>query len=159
MSTHNQKSDRRSRSMTARLSVMAIGAALISGVSTGAETSTPAQKADDNACIFSGTIQDWRALDSRNLVIWAPGRKDAYHVTLSFPLNDLKSVESIAVIDHNGDSRLCGFGMDEIIAKGGAFPERSTVSGMTHLDEAGLVALGEQYKVKLVSPPKNKPVK
>lgn len=108
-----------------------------------------AQKADDNACVFSRGVHDWRALDSRNLVIWAPNRKDAYHVTLGFPLHDLRTEESVAFLDRNGDGRLCGFGMDQIITPNGVFTERSTITGMERLDEAGLAALSEQYKVKL----------
>lgn len=157
MNTKKQNSGPPSRLMAGLLLVM--GAAFVSSVSASAETDKPVQKADDNSCIFSRTVNNWRALDSRNLVIWAPNRKDAYHVTLGFPLNDLKGVEDIAVIDRDGDGRLCGYGRDEIATKGGPLPEHSTVTGMTRLDEAGLIALGEQYKVKLVATPKDKPVK
>lgn len=108
-----------------------------------------AQKRDDNSCIFSSTVNNWRALDSRNLVVWAPNRKDAYHVTLSFPLHDLRTQESVAFVDRNGDGRLCGFGMDQIVTPNGNFTERSTIQGMERLDDAGLAALAEQYKVKL----------
>ncbi len=108
-----------------------------------------AQKGDENSCIFARTVHDWRVLDSRNLVIWAPNRKDAYHVTLGFPLHDLKTQENVAFLDRNGDGRLCGFGMDQIVTPNGNFTERSTIQGMERLDDAGLAVLGEQYRVKL----------
>lgn len=109
-----------------------------------------AKATDDNQCVFSRTVNDWRALDSRNMVIWTPGRKDAYLVTLSFPLHNLRSEENVAIVDSNGDGRLCGFGMDQVVTASGAFTERATITGMEHLDEAGLAALSEQYKVKLL---------
>jgi len=111
-------------------------------------------KKDDNDCIFAGTINNWRGLDSRNLVIWAPNGNVAYHVTLGFALTDLRSTETLGVVDGNGDGRLCGFGMDQIIVTGGAYPEKSTITGMTRLDDAGLAELGEKYKVNLL--PKKK---
>ncbi len=136
----------------------ASAAAFVSGAALGAEPDKPEKKADDNACVFSRTVDDWRALDSRNLIIWAPNRKDAYHVTLGFPLNDLRSSESIAVIDRDGDGRLCGYGRDEIVTHSGPMTEHAMVSGMTRVDEAGLIALGEKYKVTLVRPSKDKPL-
>lgn len=111
---------------------------------------TPAAKKDDNSCIFAGTINDWRGLDSRNLVIWAPNSHVAYHVTLGFGLTDLRSTETLGVIDGNGDGRLCGFGMDQLVVTSGPYPEKSTITGMTKLDDAALAELGDKYKVNLV---------
>jgi Family of unknown function (DUF6491) len=132
--------------------VICLAALLAPIAAAAADSAKPAT--DGNDCVFSGTINDWRPLDDRHLVIWAPNRKDAYLVSLSFPLTNLKSRESMAIIDNNGDGRLCGYGMDQIVIGGGPYPEKSTVMGMTKLDEAGLAALGEQYNVKLVRPAK-----
>ncbi|MEQ1581276.1 MAG: DUF6491 family protein [Steroidobacteraceae bacterium] len=118
---------------------------------------TPAAKKDDNSCVFAGTINDWRGLDSRNLVIWAPNNHVAYHVTLGFALTDLKSTETLGIVDGNGDGRLCGYGMDQLVITGGAYPEKSTITGMTKLDDAALAELGEKYKVNLL--PKKKATK
>lgn len=123
---------------------MALGSAPLSAAET------PAAKKDDNSCIFAGTINDWRGLDSRNLVIWAPSSHVAYHVTLGFALTDLRSTETIGVIDGNGDGRLCGFGMDQLVVTSGPYPEKSTITGMTKLDDAALAELGDKYKVNLV---------
>lgn len=126
----------------------AVAVVLASTPASAAET--PAAKKDDNSCIFAGTINDWRGLDSRNLVIWAPNSHVAYHVTLGFALTDLRSTETLGVVDSNGDGRLCGYGMDQLVITGGAYPEKSTITGMTKLDDAALAALGEKYKVNLV---------
>jgi hypothetical protein len=123
-------------------------------LSTPASAAEGAAKKDDNRCIFAGTIDNWRGLDSRNLVIWAPNSKVAYHVTLGFALTDLKSTETLAVVDGNGDGRLCGFGMDQLVVTSGPYPEKATITGMTLLDDAGLAELGEKYKVNLAPKPK-----
>ena len=125
-----------------------VALALASAPLSAAET--PAAKKDDNSCIFAGTINDWRGLDSRNLVIWAPNSHIAYHVTLGFSLTDLRSTETLAVIDSNGDGRLCGYGMDQIVITSGPYPEKATITGMTKLDDAALAELGDKYKVNLV---------
>lgn len=135
------------------LTLAGMGTALLAGPALSKEE--PAAKADDNQCVFARTILDWRALDSRNLVVWAPGRKDAYHVKLSFPLHDLKTHENVAIVDHNGDGRICGYGMDQVVTVGGPQAERATIMGMERLDEAGLASLSEEYKVKLLPPQKD----
>lgn len=136
---------------TAAVVAMALGSAPLSAAET------PAAKKDDNSCVFAGTINDWRGLDSRNLVIWSPNNHVAYHVTLGFALTDLKSTETLGIVDGNGDGRLCGYGMDQLVITGGAYPEKSTITGMTKLDDAGLAELGEKYKVNLL--PKKKAAK
>jgi hypothetical protein len=132
-----------------------VAMALGSAPSVAAET--PAARKDDNSCIFAGTINDWRGLDSRNLVIWAPNNHVAYHVTLGFALTDLRSTETLGIVDGNGDGRLCGYGMDQLVVTSGPYPEKATITGMTKLDDAGLAELGEQYKVNLL--PKKKAAK
>jgi hypothetical protein len=124
--------------------------ALVLGSSPASAAETHATKKDDNSCIFAGTINDWRGLDSRNLVIWAPNGHVAYHVTLGFALTDLKSTETLGVVDGNGDGRLCGYGMDQLVITSGPYPEKSTITGMTKLDDAALAELGDKYKVNLV---------
>ena len=55
-------------------------------------------------------------------------------MTLGFPLTDLKSTETLGVIDGNGDGRLCGYGMDQLVITGG--PMRGEVDHHRD-DEAG----------------------
>ena len=52
--------------------------------------------------------------------------------------------------DGNGDGRLCGYGMDQLVITSGPYPEKSTITGMTKLDDAALAELGDKYKVNLV---------
>ncbi len=130
--------------------VAAAVVAMLLGPTPSPAAENPVAKKDDNSCIFAGTINDWRGLDSRNLVIWAPNSHVAYHVTLGFALTDLRSTETLGIVDGNGDGRLCGYGMDQLVITSGPFPEKSTITGMTKLDDADLAELGEKYKVNLV---------
>ncbi len=134
-----------------------VAVAMVLGSTFVAAAETAAPKKDANSCIFAGTINDWRGLDSRNLVIWAPNGHMAYHVTLGFALTDLKSTETLNVVDGNGDGRLCGYGMDQLVITSGPYPEKSTIIGMTKLDDAALAELGDKYKVNLL--PKKKAAK
>jgi Family of unknown function (DUF6491) len=105
-------------------------------------------RAADNACVFSSTIQDFRGLDHSKLVVWSPGRRNAYLVELSMPLTNLKFAQRLAVIDRDHNGQLCGYGMDRIVVDTG-FREASTVMGVRRLDEAGIEALEQQYGVSL----------
>jgi Family of unknown function (DUF6491) len=134
-----------------RLSGMAL--ALLSGL---AVTQGPARAAqvhpaagNDNACVFFHTVYDWKALDDRHLVIWAPGRHDPYEVELAMPLTSLRYADSLAFVDRNGDGQLCGYGMDRIIVPHEPIRAEASIVGMRRLDAAQLAALAEQYNVKL----------
>jgi hypothetical protein len=108
-----------------------------------------ANKKNDNACAFLFTLYDWQRLDNSNLIVWA-SRKEAYHVRLFSPLFQLNSAFSIALVDRNRDGLLCGFGTDRVVIPDRVFSERSTIAGMTRLDQAEMQRLGEQYHVNLV---------
>jgi hypothetical protein len=102
-----------------------------------------------NDCVFSRTIDNWTALDDRNLIIWAP-RRHAYLVELSFPLHSLRYTVDVGIVDRNHDGRICGFGTDRVFVPGNpTFPEDSTILSMTRLNDDLLRALGERYEVDL----------
>jgi hypothetical protein len=134
-----------------------IAATLAVSCAAAAAENKPAERRDDNACVFFRSIDDFRALDRDHLIIWAPSRRDAYLVELGMPLPDLTFSTRLALVDSNGDGRLCGFGMDRVIVGSAIFPQRSTIMGMTRLDEAALLELEQQYKVKLLRKKREQP--
>src|ERR1043165_3330159 len=74
---------------------LVLGVAAASIVSTSALAAAEEKPAKSpplrgNDCVFFRSVYDWKELDANNLVIWAPGRRDAYHVYLTIPLYDLK---------------------------------------------------------------------
>jgi hypothetical protein len=134
---------------------LAMIAALLASV-VGAAHADSTAKADEktadksgNACVFISTVGQYRALDRDKIVIWAPGRRDAYLVELTMPLFGLEGSWQMAMIDHDHDGRLCGFGMDRIGIRDLGRPESSSIKSMTRLDDAALAALEQQYQVSL----------
>jgi hypothetical protein len=109
-----------------------------------------------NDCVFFRSVYDWKELDANNLVVWAPGRRDAYHVYLTIPLYDLKFSVQIAFVDKDHDGQLCGFSSDQIAVVDSSFPQRSSITAMKKLDAAGIAELEERYKTKLTRESKKK---
>jgi hypothetical protein len=135
-----------------------IYALLASCLVVAAACASPAQKPGDKPpplkgsdCVFFSALYDWQELDQNNLVIWAPGRRDAYHIYLTVPLYDLKFSAALAFIDKDHDGQLCGFSRDEIAITDRSFPQRSSITAMKRLDAAGIAKLEEQFKTKLTS--------
>ncbi len=124
---------------------------------TACATSTPKDKPAaarpaalrGSDCVFFNTLYDWQSLDDHNMVIWAPGRRDAYHVYFMMPLIGLSFSTQLAFIDKDHDGRLCGFSRDEIAIADSSFPQRATISAMQRLDAEGIAKLEAQFKTKL----------
>lgn len=112
-------------------------------------TTDSTSRAGKNECVFTRSIYDFKALDRRNLVIWAPSRSKAYLVELGMPLPELKFASRLALVDRNHDGMLCGYGMDRIVVADSSFAQPSTIMGMTRLDADGLAQLEEKYDVRL----------
>ena len=108
------------------------------------------QRPHGNDCVFFSTVYDWKALDDDHLVIWAPGRKDAYLVELGSPLLGLHFAESVGFVDGNRDGRLCGYGRDAVLLGGHSIPQKSTIFGLTRLTPEEIVQLEARFKVKLM---------
>jgi hypothetical protein len=129
---------------------VAVAAAGIGLSATSAQATTNStSRAGKNECVFTRSIYDFKALDRRNLVIWAPSRSRAYLVELGMPLPELKFANRLALVDRNHDGRLCGYGMDRIVVADSSFAQPSTIMGMSRLDAAGIAELEEKYAVRL----------
>jgi hypothetical protein len=122
---------------------------LIGTLSAAQAGSTPSADKHGNACIFINSVGQYRVLDRDTVVIWAPGRRGAYLVELSMPLFGLEGAWQMAMIDHDQDGRLCGFGFDRIGIRDVGQPESATVKSMSKLDDEQLGALEQQFNVKL----------
>lgn len=138
-----------------------LGVAAASLVSTSALAATDDKPAKapplrGNDCVFFRSVYDWKELDANNLVIWAPGRRDAYHVYLTIPLYDLKFAVQLAFVDKDHDGQLCGFSSDQIAVVDRSFPQHSSITAMKKLDAAGIAELEERYKTKLARETKKK---
>jgi hypothetical protein len=123
------------------------------GLAAHAASDEAAKKphADRNECVFVRSIYDFKPLDRNNLVIWAPTRRNAYLVQLSFPLPELKFAQRLAIVDRDHNGMLCGFGMDRIVVADSSFRQPSTILGMTRLDNERIAQLEAQYDVRLTA--------
>lgn len=130
------------------LTALLFATAAFAGEPAKPDDSKPAAKADSNECTWSSAIRDWKRLDDKNLIVWGPG-KQAYHVQLAFSLFDLNSAETIALVDRDNNSQICGYGMDRVVVPNSPMHSDATISGITRLDEAGIEQLAAKYKVKL----------
>ena len=129
----------------------ALTIALLASIGTAGATSATTPKKDGNDCVFIRSVGQYRVLDRSNVVIWAPGRRDAYLLELSMPLFGLKSAMQVAMIDRDHDGRLCGFNMDRIGVRDFGTPETSSIRSMSKLGDEDIVQLEEKYGVQLKS--------
>lgn len=83
-------------------------------------------------CIYARSVYDWKALDDRNLVVWAPSRRKPYHLELDRRCSGLRFADSLAFNDRN-DGRICAYGGDSIVIPG-SFPERCSIAAIHPLE-------------------------
>jgi hypothetical protein len=103
----------------------------------GGEFGTP-------GCFLRRLVQDFEVLDDRNLIVFAPGRSDAYHVQVSPPDGQLRFAQLLAF--ESRDSRICGYAGDSLtMADGTAGPRRLSVTGSYRLDPAALQGLEARF--------------
>lgn len=131
--------------------ITALAAGIVGVAHAGAAVNAdkPNVAKNGNACVFINTVGNYQSLDKDKLVIWAPGRRDAYLVELSMPLFGMKGSWQMAMIDHDRDGRLCGFSSDRIGIRDFGYPESASIKSMTRLDDAAIAALEKQYDVSL----------
>lgn len=91
-----------------------------------------------------GDVSDFRVLDERNLVLYAPSRRHPWHLELAQRCLGLRFADTIRLTGRTG--RLGGYAGDAILIDGpGGRPDRCLVSRATALDEAGLEVLLERF--------------
>jgi hypothetical protein len=106
-------------------------------------------------CFLRRSAGDFRVLDERNLIVFAPGRADAYHVQVSMPLHGMPFANTLAF--ESRSSRLCGYAGDALLLPGGAGgPDRASVIGVYRLDGPALEGLLARFGAG-AAPPKPEP--
>ena len=109
----------------------------------------PFAGADKNACVSINFIQNWRVLDSRNVVLFAPNAKKMYLMQLGMPISDLDFSFRVAFIDTDHDGRVCGRSPDRLRAMGSLVREGSNIMALIRLDPSQIEALEAKYDVSL----------
>jgi hypothetical protein len=134
-----------------RVAVLLVAAAALGCASSG-EQQKPARPSvrggefGTAGCFLRRLVQDFEVLDDRNLIVFAPGRSDAYHVQVSPPDEQLRFTQLLAF--ESRDSRVCGYAGDSLtIADGAAGPRRLSVIGSYRLDPAALQGLEARFGI------------
>jgi Family of unknown function (DUF6491) len=89
----------------------------------------PAGARAADACVFASRLDNFRALDNERLIVWTPGSKQPYLLTLAFPSTELRWGETLGLDDRNHDGMICGFGPDAVIIPHG-MPDRIMIRSM-----------------------------
>lgn len=124
-------------------------AAMLACSASAYGTSDRPTEVEKDACEWLTRISGLRPLDSRTAVLFAPGGKPAYVVTLSVPLPELEHAIRYAYIDRDRDGRICGRSMDAIAVPNDPLRMSSRIMAMTPLDAESIRALEEKFQVKL----------
>ena len=99
--------------------VIALGLLLALGsgcTTTTAPTQPPDETIDRRAarCFRIANVDNWRVIDKRQLIVYGPGRNDAWQLTLFATCEGLDFTEAL-VFRARGSNRICGDPGDEIL--------------------------------------------
>lgn len=112
-------------------------------------------------CIFGSVVNDWTPIDDERLLIYGPGRRQAYIARLMSPTPDLRSAINMAIVDGDRDGRICGFSSDSVVFENAAMPIRNNIRSLWRIEKAEadeiLKSLDAQHKNKIRKKPKVKP--
>lgn len=94
-------------------------------------------------CFVARSVSNFTTLDDRNLIVFAPGKSNAYHVQVNPPSPQLRYAESLGFESRH--SRVCGYAGDELIIAAGGGPSRMAVTGVFRLDAMALEGLQARF--------------
>lgn len=119
------------------------GIALLSGCA-GSDTQADSDDESESRSISTDwvridQVRDFRVLDDSNLILYAPTRRQAYHVELMPACQGLRFADTIALRGRTG--RLAGFAGDRVIIDRPGVPDRCPVTSVRRLDETSLTEL------------------
>lgn len=141
------------------LAVATLATAACSSVSLAARKPRPTVQPGEfgaPACFDSGLVREYRVLDSKNLVVFAPSW-GAYHLHLIGSLEDLTSLNPIAFAAHG--TRVCGHAGDQLLVGEDSHTGRYFISDVYVLDQPSLDALYRRFGIgKQPVAPDAKPV-
>ena len=82
-------------------------------------------------CLRIADVDNWRVIDSRNLIVYGPRRDDAWHAVMFGSCIRLPMAETIA-FHSRGSTELCGRAGDEILLRG----ERCAIRSLQRISPA-----------------------
>jgi hypothetical protein len=107
------------------------------------------------SCFLRRTVMDFEVLDDRNLIVFAPGRSEPYHMQVSPGSSGLRHATVLAF--EASSAQICGYAGDSLLVEqpGGGL-QRLSVIGVYRLDEPALAGLEARFG-KAVAPARPAP--
>lgn len=126
----------------AGLMIVCISACAATGGREAADDESPEYSAG-SACFYASQASDWTVLDRSTLIVYAPGRSQAFRVDVGPGGSDLRWADSLAFVSRS--NRICGRAGDRIVTPTGNVNRSYTVIDVTRLDPAALEGLLATY--------------
>jgi len=93
-------------------------------------------------CVFQSTISGFEALDDRYVVLFSMGRRKAYLVEIAGGCFDMKSQNTLAPVDGDGNGQICGFGRDSVAYRRMGMVENCRILGIEQMSDERRLELG-----------------
>jgi len=138
--------------MKFRIATLVASLLVAACVSKGPESQLGTQEKEQQAqrikmsrtsdCVYQSTISGFEALGDRYVVLFAGGGRKAYLADLSGGCLDVRSQNSLAPVDGDGNGQICGFGRDSIAYRRMGMVEDCRILGLEQLSDERREALG-----------------
>ncbi len=131
-----------------RVRIIALAGCLLAGCAATTDQAAslkvpipPPSTTGTSACFYADQAQSFRLLDARNLIVYAPDERRAYHVRISpaSPSRDLRFADRVAFEPANG--RICGYAGERLVIGRGTGADRVSVVDVARLTPGSLAAL------------------
>jgi hypothetical protein len=134
--------------------LLALAACVSSGPQSqlGKEEPRRIEMSRTSDCVFQSTISGFEALDDRHVVLFSMGSRKAYLAEIAGGCFDMKSQNSLAPVDGDGNGQICGFGRDSVAYHRMGMVENCRLMGLEELNDERRIELG-------VGVPEKKPKK
>lgn len=128
----------------ATLPLLALSACVSSGPESqlGKQEPQRIEMSRTSDCAFQSTISGFEALDDRHVVLFSMGRRKAYLVEIAGGCFDMKSQNTLAPVDGDGNGQICGFGRDSVAYHRMGMVENCRIMGMEEMDDERRMELG-----------------
>ena len=98
-------------------------------------------------CMFQSTINGFNALDDRYVILYGPGRNQAYLAELTPGCFDIRNTTTLGAVDGDNNGQICGYGRDALAYRDFGRTESCRIMSLEKLSELRL------YEVTGQGPP------
>ncbi len=95
----------------------------------------------ESACFYSGSVNNFRVVDERNVIVYGSPKKQPYLVELATMCPDLRNATTIGFLQSGIGQRVCGYAREFVVVPGLSRSERCRITAVRELDKEKLVEL------------------